>query len=86
LLGFLVVAYSLYRFLEFPGPKHIRQEIQLQWHLHKLKKLHDRIVLTNNSDSQDRALDEKVRTLLNKEEVRMRGISKMLADIEAKMG
>jgi hypothetical protein len=84
-LGFLVVAYSLYRFLEFPGPKHIREEIQLQWYLHKLKKLHGRIVLTNNTDSQDRALVEKVRTLLNKEEVRMRGISRMLADIEAKM-
>src|SRR5262249_38680548 len=27
-LGCLVVAYSPYRFLEFPGPKHIREEIK----------------------------------------------------------
>ncbi|MBV9731633.1 MAG: hypothetical protein JO275_02590, partial [Verrucomicrobia bacterium] len=84
-LGFMVVAYSLYRFLEFPGPKLIREEIQLQWYLHKLKKLNDRIALTNNTKSEDRALIEKVRSLVNKEKLRMRGVSKMLADIEAKM-
>ena len=84
-LGFLVVAYSLYRFLEFPGPKHIREEIKLQWYLHKLKKLNDRIVRTNHTKSEDRALIEKVRTLLNKEQLKMGRVAKMLADIEAKM-
>ncbi|HTD15750.1 MAG TPA: hypothetical protein VK673_11245, partial [Chthoniobacterales bacterium] len=84
-LGFLLVAYSFYRLLEFPGPKLIREEIQLQWYLHKLKKLHERIALTHNIEAQDRALIEKVHTLLNKEAVRMRKISQMLTDIEAKM-
>jgi hypothetical protein len=84
-LGFLLVAYSFYRFFEFPGPKLIREEIQLQWYVRKLKKLHHRIALTNNIAAQDRALIEKVDTLLNKEEVKMRTISKMLADIKEKM-
>jgi hypothetical protein len=84
-LGFLLIAYSFYHLLELPGPKEIREEIQLQWHVRKLKKLHKRIVLTNKTEAGDHAFIEKVDTLLNKEEVRMRTISKMLADIKAKM-
>ena len=67
-LGFLLVAYSFYSLLEFPGPKLIRKEIQLQWYRRKLKKLHDRIVLTNKTEAGDRALIEKVHILVNKEE------------------
>ena len=84
-LGFLLIVFSVVSFFESPGPKFIRKEIQRRWYVHKLKKLHDRIVLTRNIETQDRALIEKVHVLLNKEEVRMRQISKMLADIEAKM-
>jgi hypothetical protein len=85
-IGFIIVAASLYSSMRFPSPKIIWREIKLKWYVHKLEQLSNRVALAGKSiDSDDQRLIEKVRMLLNKEEARLHKVSKMLADLQAKM-
>jgi len=73
--------------MKFPGPKVIWREIQLKWYVHKLEQVSDQVGLAGRRiDAQDQRLIEKVQMLLNKEEARLHKVSKMLADLQAKMG
>jgi hypothetical protein len=85
-IGFIVVLASAYSSMKFPGPKVIWREIQLKWYVHKLEQLSNRVALAEKTiDAEDRRLIEKVQTLLNKEEARLRRVSKMVADLQARM-
>ena len=85
-IGFIILLASVYSSMRFPSPKLIWREIQLRWYLRKLERLFDRVVLTEKSiDVGDKLLIEKVEALLNKEEARLRRVSKMLADLQARI-
>jgi hypothetical protein len=85
-IGFIVVLASAYSSMKFPGPKVIWREIQLKWYVHKLEQLSNRVALAEKTiDAEDRRLIEKVQTLLNKEEARLRRVSKMVADLQARI-
>src|SRR6516165_5518328 len=85
-IGFIVVLASAYSSMKFPGPKVIWREIQLKWYVHKLEQLSNRVALAETSiNAEDQRLIEKVQTLLNKEEARLRRVSKMVADLQARM-
>jgi hypothetical protein len=85
-IGFIIVLASAYSSMKFPGPKVIWREIQLKWYVHKLEQLFNRVALAETSiDAEDQRLIEKVQTLLNKEEARLRRVSKMVADLQARM-
>ena len=85
-IGFIIVLASAYSSMKFPGPKVIWREIQLKWYVHKLEQLSNRVALAEKRiDAEDQRLIEKVQTLLNKEEARLRRVSKMVADLQARM-
>jgi uncharacterized protein len=85
-IGFIIVLASAYSSMKFPGPKVIWREIQLKWYVHKLEQLSNRVALAETSiDAEDQRLIEKVQTLLNKEEARLTRVSKMVADLQARM-
>lgn len=85
-IGFIILAASLYSSMRTPSPKIIWREIKLKWYLYKLEQLSNRVALAGKSiDSDDQRLVEKVQMLLNKEESRLHKVSKMLADLQAKM-
>jgi hypothetical protein len=85
-IGFIIVLASAYSSMKFPSPKVIWREMQLKWYVHKLEQLSDQVALAGKSmNPDDQRLIEKVQTLLNKEEARLHRVSKMLADLQARM-
>jgi len=85
-IGFIILAASVYSSMKFPSPKIIWREIQLKWYVHRLEELSNQVGFAGKSiDAQDQRLIEKVEMLLNKEEARLHKVSKMLADLQAKM-
>jgi hypothetical protein len=85
-IGFIIVLASAYSSMKFPGPKVIWREIQLKWYVHKLEQLSNRVARAGKSmEPRDQRLIEKVQTLLNKEEARLHRVSKMVADLQARM-
>jgi hypothetical protein len=85
-IGFIIVLASAYSSMKFPSPKVIWREMQLKWYVHKLEQLSDQVALAGKSmNPNDQMLIEKVQTLLNKEEARLHRVSKMLADLQARM-
>jgi hypothetical protein len=85
-IGFIIVLASAYSSMKFPSPKVIWREMQLKWYVHKLEQLSDQVALAGKSmNPGDQRLIEKVQTLLNKEEARLHRVSKMLADLQARM-
>src|SRR6516225_3707153 len=85
-IGFIIIVASAYSSMKFPGPKVIWREIQLKWYVHKLEQLSNRVAHADKSiDADDQRLIEKIQTMLNKEEARLHKVSKMLADLQARM-
>ena len=75
-IGFIIVLASAYSSMKFPGPKVIWREIQLKWYVHKLEQVSDQVGLAGRRiDAQDQ-----------RKEARLHKVSKMLADLQAKMG
>jgi TRAP transporter TAXI family solute receptor len=84
-IGFAIFLASIYSSMNFPSPKLIWREIQLKWYVGKLQRLFDQVSDGENIEAQDQRLMEKVRDLLDKEESRLRRVSKLLADLQAKL-
>jgi TRAP transporter TAXI family solute receptor len=84
-IGFAIFLASIYSSMNFPSPKLIWREIQLKWYVGKLQRLFDQVSDGENIEAQDQRLMEKVRDLLDKEESRLRKVSKLLADLQAKL-
>jgi hypothetical protein len=83
-IGFAIFLVSIYSSMNFPSPKLIWREIQLKWYMHKLQRLFDEVSEGKNMTAEDQQLIEKVQELLDKEESRLRRVSKLLADLQAR--
>lgn len=83
-IGFAIFLASIYSSMNFPSPKLIWREIQLKWYVRKLQRLFDEVSDRRALETEDRQLMDKVRELVNKEEARLRRVSKLLADLEAR--
>ena len=72
--------------MRFPSPQLIWREIRLKWHVRKLESLHGKVLRgEKRADARDRKLVEKVQVLMNKEEAWLRKVSKLLADLQARI-
>jgi len=86
-MGFIIVAVSVYSSMRFPSPGAIWREVQLRWYVRKAEQLFEQVVNEAKSlDAKDRSLVEKLQVLLNKEEVRLKKVSKILAELQSKIG
>lgn len=86
-IGFIIVAVSLYSSMRFPSPGAIWREVQLKWYVRRIERLFEEVVSEGKSlDTKDRLLVEKVQVLLNKEEARLKKVSKILAELQSKFG
>jgi hypothetical protein len=86
-IGVIIFVASVYSSMRFPTPNAIWREIQLKWYIQRLERLFDQVVSGGKSvEAKDRLLIEKVQWLLNKEEARLRKLSKILTDLQAKLG
>ena len=83
-IGFAIFLASIYSSMNFPSPKLIWREIQLKWYVRNLQRLFDEVSDRRALETEDRQLMDKVRELVNKEEARLRRVSKLLADLEAR--
>src|SRR5207253_1864646 len=84
-IGFIILVASVYSSMRFPSPGAIWREVQLKWYVRKMEELFEQVVSEGkNLDTKDRLLVEKVQALLNKEEARLRRVSKILADLQSK--
>jgi uncharacterized protein len=82
-IGFAIFLASIYSSMNFPSPKLIWREIQLKWYVGKLQRLFDEVNKGKKVEAEDQQLIEKVQELLNKEEARLRKVSKLLANLQA---
>jgi hypothetical protein len=86
-IGFIIFAASVYSSMRFPSPGAIWREVQLKWYVRQIEQLFEQVVGDGKSlDTKDRLLVEKVQALLNREETRLRKVSKILADLQSKLG
>ena len=85
-IGLLILALSLYSSMNFPSPQLIWKELQLAWYLRKLERLANRVTPGQETiDAKDRLLIEKVHGVVNKEEARLRRVTKLVESLQARM-
>jgi TRAP transporter TAXI family solute receptor len=86
-IGFIIVAASIYSSMRFPSPGAIWREVQLKWYVRKIEQVFEKVVNEGKTlDANDRLLLEKVQVLLNKEEARLKKVSKILAELQSRLG
>jgi hypothetical protein len=86
-IGIIIFVVSIYSSMRFPAPGAMWREIKLKWYIQKLARLVDQVEREGRSlDVGERLLVEKVEALMNKEEARLRKVSKMLANLQSKLG
>jgi uncharacterized protein len=83
-IGFAIFLASVYSSMNFPSPKLIWREVQLKWYVHRLQRMFDDASNGNSLKADDMEVIDKVEKLLDKEESRLRKVSKLVADLQAK--